>query len=118
MSLLKSVVERLRPHRSGRGGTGGLGGLLDVGTLVRFQHPLLRSAVYRSAGLVELREVHRVLAGATDPGLDLDRRAWHLARATVRPDEAIAAELSRRPDRARARANTAAAAAFPPTPPS
>ncbi|MFM9662901.1 hypothetical protein ACKI2B_46735, partial [Streptomyces scabiei] len=46
-------------------------GLLDVGTLVRFRHPLLRSAIYRSAGLAELREVHRVLAAATVSALVL-----------------------------------------------
>ncbi len=68
-------------------------GLLDVRALVRFRHPLLRSAIYRSAGLSELREIHRVLAEVTDPDLDPDRRARHLARATLRPDESVAAEL-------------------------
>ncbi|MFH9090161.1 AAA family ATPase [Streptomyces sp. NPDC017673] len=87
-------------------------GLLDIGALVRFRHPLLRSAIYRSAGLTELRETHRVLAEATDPGLDPNRRAWHLARATVRPDEAVAAELESSAGRALTRGGTAAAAAF------
>ncbi|MEU8731046.1 AAA family ATPase [Streptomyces tendae] len=111
VSLLRSAVERLgvAPDAVEPAVTAGL---LDVGTLVRFRHPLLRSAIYRSAGLAELREVHRVLAEATDPGLDPDRRAWHLARATVRPDEAIAAELESSAGRARARGGTAAAAAF------
>ncbi|MFJ8357208.1 ATP-binding protein [Streptomyces sp. NPDC093984] len=87
-------------------------GLLSVGALVRFRHPLLRSAVYRSVGLAELRETHRVLAEVTDPVLDPDRRAWHLARATVRPHEAIAGELEASAERALARGGTAAAAAF------
>ncbi|MFG2944805.1 helix-turn-helix transcriptional regulator [Streptomyces adustus] len=87
-------------------------GLLDVRNLVRFRHPLLRSAIYRSAGLAELRETHRVLAEVTDPVLDPDRRAWHLARATVRPDEETAAELESSAARALARGGTTAAAAF------
>ncbi|MER8047329.1 AAA family ATPase [Streptomyces sp. NPDC094032] len=87
-------------------------GLLVAGALIRFRHPLLRSAVLRSADLAELRETHRVLAEVTDPDLDPDRRAWHLARATVRPDESIAAELEASAGRAAARGATAAAAAF------
>ncbi|MFI8075581.1 AAA family ATPase [Streptomyces sp. NPDC086033] len=87
-------------------------GLLDIGALVRFRHPLLRSAIYRSAGLTELREIHRVLAEVTDRVHDPDRRAWHLARSTVRPHEEIAAELESSAVRALARGGTAAAAAF------
>ncbi|WP_307527148.1 helix-turn-helix transcriptional regulator [Streptomyces umbrinus] len=111
MTLLRSAVELLgiSPDAAGPAVTAGL---LDVGALVRFRHPVLRSAVYRSAGLAELREVHRALAEVTDPVLDPDRRAWHLARATVKPDETIAAELESSAGRAVARGGTAAAAAF------
>jgi DNA-binding CsgD family transcriptional regulator/tetratricopeptide (TPR) repeat protein len=87
-------------------------GLLEFGPTIVFRHPLVRSAAYRASGLKERREVHRALAEATDPDLDPDRRAWHLANATAAPDEEVAAELERSAARAQGRGGFAAAGVF------
>ncbi|MBV8528425.1 MAG: AAA family ATPase [Candidatus Dormibacteraeota bacterium] len=67
---------------------------IDTGTRrPMFRHPLIRSAVVEMSTQAERRGAHATLAElfAAQP----DRHAWHLAEATVTPDEGVADLLAR-----------------------
>jgi DNA-binding CsgD family transcriptional regulator len=87
--------------------------LLDIDSRhVQFRHPLVRSATYQGATYNERRLVHQALADATNPRVDPDVRAWHLAEATASPNEEVANELEQSAGRAHERGGSVAAATF------
>jgi DNA-binding CsgD family transcriptional regulator len=57
---------------------------------VEVTHPLMRTAIRDAVGPAAMRTANASLAQVV---ADADKRAWHLASATIGPDEAVAAEL-------------------------
>ncbi|WP_043632905.1 helix-turn-helix transcriptional regulator [Nonomuraea candida] len=102
--LLGVTAADLRPAES-------VGLVTADGRHVRFRHPLIREAVYQRAPISARLAVHAALAETLTGDHHADRRAWHLAAATVGPSEQVAAELERTAHRARRRHGYAAAAA-------
>ncbi len=74
--------------------------LIAIDQRVEFRHPLIRSAILSGATADARRTVHIALANACDVAGNADRRALHLAAASISTDEQIAAELQRCGERA------------------
>jgi len=83
-------------------------GLVQLGgDRAAFAHPLFASAVYRSAGDAERRELHGRLAALVP---DAEERARHLALAAAGPSEEIAVALEEAAAEARSRGSPESAA--------
>jgi DNA-binding CsgD family transcriptional regulator/tetratricopeptide (TPR) repeat protein len=86
--------------------------LVEIGSQVRFRHPLVRSAAYASGAPDDRCAAHAALAEAIDAEVDPERRVWHLAAAATGPDDVIASQLEHAAVAAQARAGLAGAAAL------
>ena len=80
------------------------------GLRIKFQHPLVRSAVYYGATPPARRAAHAALAAALNDPKALVARAWHLAAAAQGEDEAVASVLEQAALESRRRSGHVAAA--------
>lgn len=69
------------------------GSLIDLSPDLRFRHPVIRAATYRSASQQSRQQAHGLLAAASRALDDHQAAAWHLAAATLGPAEDVAAQL-------------------------
>ncbi|SEC74673.1 regulatory protein, luxR family [Streptomyces sp. 3213] len=83
--------------------------LLTIRDRVTFRHPLIRAAVYHAAPTALRVRTHAVLADVAGDLGNTDLRAWHLASAATRPDDAVAMELEAAAHRTLSRGGWAAA---------
>ena len=84
-------------------------GLIRVDTSgPHFNHPLVRSAIYHTVPFAERATAHRRIAETLRD--QPDRYAWHLAAASLGPDEQVASLLEDTAAQAQRRGGTAAAA--------
>jgi DNA-binding CsgD family transcriptional regulator len=78
------------------------------GGALAFRHPILRTAIYQGASLLQRQAVHRALVDTLQGEPNADRRAWHRAALALGPDDQLADELERTAERARSRSGHAA----------
>ena len=84
-------------------------GLIRVDTIgIQFSHPLVRAAVYHAAPFAERAAAHLKLADTLHD--QPDHHAWHLAAATLEPDERVALLLEETAAQTQRRGAAAAAA--------
>ena len=89
--LVPGVDEKLADLAIAAAARAGILTAHDPSSGLPFRHPLARAAVVEAASELERRRAHRFLAQQCEPGSA--KQTWHLAAATVSPDEAIAAAL-------------------------
>ncbi|WP_419703549.1 AAA family ATPase [Promicromonospora sp. NFX87] len=75
-----------------------IAGLVELEPVVRFRHPLVRSAVYNAAPGAERRRVHGALARAAEQLGLVQTEAWHAARAVLGTDPEVADRLAHSAD--------------------
>jgi DNA-binding CsgD family transcriptional regulator len=87
-------------------------GLVFVDSTARrvdFRHPLVGAAVVNRSLPIERRRAHQTLAAVLP--VQSERKAWHLAEASVGPDEGVATLLEQAAIRSRARGDAGGAMA-------
>ena len=82
------------------------------GNVLRFRHPLIRSAVYHGASDAARRHAHHLLCPVRGRDRDAEELIWHRAAAAAAPNEQLAADLEAAALHARDRGALSTAAAL------
>ncbi|MEP7202118.1 MAG: AAA family ATPase [Ilumatobacteraceae bacterium] len=84
---IRNAVERVSPGGAGLPTAEAAGITRVTAESIELTHPVMRTAIRDAIGPDAMREAHAALALVV---VDADKRAWHLASATIGPDEAVA----------------------------
>jgi DNA-binding CsgD family transcriptional regulator len=88
-------------------------GLIEAsGNVLRFRHPLIRSAVYHGASDTARRRAHHLLCPVNGRDRNTDEDVWHRAAAAAAPNDQLAADLEKAAGRARDRGALSTAVAL------